>query len=192
MGWEKNHAPMRNGERGSWRPLLGPILLIGLAFLIWQNRSLARELADLKSSLKEVDSRLESNAESLSAVSALRPSLIINPRLADEIAERVLARMSVPANAAPGIAGPASAAEPERPTDVEVRNAASLASEEKANSVVDAAIRAGKWRQEDVLSVRGLLAKAGDPDASRRVGMRIASAINRDEIQPESPEFMLP
>jgi len=182
---------MRTRERRWWRPLSEPLLLIGLAFLIWQNRSFARQLADLKSSLREVDAQLESSAERLRAVSTLRPSLTINPGLADEIAERVLARMSA-ANPAPANAAAANAAEPARPTAAEVESAPSAAAEKDANRVVDAAIRSGKWRQEDVLAIRKLLAKADDRESLRRVGMRIAAAINREELQPESPDDVLP
>ena len=158
------------------------LLLTGLAFLIWQNRSQARQLADLESSLRELDSRVELSAERMRAVPALRPSLTINPVLADEIAERVIARMSVPAKPA----------EPKRPAGGEKGIAPVSPSEDRANTIVDAAIRSGKLRQEDVLAIREILAKSGDPEAFRRVGTRIAAAINRDEIQPESPEVMFP
>ena len=134
MASPENSTPMQGGERSWWRFLLGPLLLTGLAFLIWQNRSLARQVADLESSLKELDSRVELSAERIRAVPALRPSLTINPGLADEIAERVLARMSVPAKPA----------EPKRPAGGEKGIAQVSASEDRANTIVDAAIRSDK------------------------------------------------
>jgi hypothetical protein len=167
---------------GHWRFLSGLILLIGVAYLIGQNWSLSKQVADLESSLKDLDSRVRSGGERIPSVPALQPSLVISPGIAEEIADRVLARMSIPAKPS----------EPARAAGEDKSNTPVSPSEERANVIVDTAIRAGKLRQEDVLAIRELLAKSGDVEALRHVGSRIAAAINRDQIQPESPEVVFP
>ena len=178
----RSHVPSPGGEQSSARFLFGLLLLAGVAFLIWQNWSLARQVTNLASALRELDARVDSSSGHTNVAPVLQPSLVLNPGIADEVAERVLARMSATARPA----------EPEATAGPDKGTAPVSASEDRANEVVDAAIRGGKLRQQDVLAIRELLAKAGDIEASRRVGARIAAAINRDELHPESADVMFP
>jgi len=154
----------------------------------------------LAAALQKIDERQQRLAQSIDKLEqALQRRDSGGPRAAaacpaavdpEAIAEAVAVRLKQGAQPS----GPAPAAVPE--AQDEELSPEQQAAVDQANSIVDAALAAGRWTNKDVLQVVEVLQAAGNStalkEARKQLRLRILQALNRKELIPENPTNVLP
>jgi hypothetical protein len=167
--------------------LLAACLLGALIQAARQERGLQRRLDSLSGEVSEL-ARLVRQAPATPPAASPAGPLRMDDLQLDILAGRVAARMATrQGEAAAGKARQPATGDAEAPPEP---TPAQREAAERARQIVDQAISRHALSLEDVTSLRQLATKL-DPSAQEAMRLRIATAINRQELKPD-PRVGLP